>query len=103
RECACGGAAAMSDDCHECSEKRLSVQRKVSRPGDELELVYKASFVEFVNVQVGGGGWSKQSSDFQWHSITWLEKAGGPGREKSRRKRNRNRRHDGRYRQPIGI
>jgi hypothetical protein len=38
RKCACGGAAGMSGDCPECSEKRLSLQRKVSRPGDELEL-----------------------------------------------------------------
>jgi hypothetical protein len=38
RKCACGGPAGMNDDCPDCSGKRLSVQRKVSRPGDALEL-----------------------------------------------------------------
>jgi hypothetical protein len=55
-------------------------------PSDDptaTELVYRASFVEFVNVQVGTGGWSKQSNDFQWHSVTWLEKAGGTWQRKA--------------------
>jgi hypothetical protein len=38
RKCACGGGAGMSGDCPECDEKRLGIQRKVSRPDDELEL-----------------------------------------------------------------
>jgi hypothetical protein len=38
RKCACGGSAGMNADCPECSGKRLSLQRKVSGPGDPLEL-----------------------------------------------------------------
>jgi len=39
------------------------------------EAVYKASFVEFVNIQLGGN-WLKCSDDYAWHSITWLENGG---------------------------
>src|SRR5262245_26011128 len=38
RKCACGAPAGLTDECPECSEKRLSVQRKVSTPGYGLEL-----------------------------------------------------------------
>jgi hypothetical protein len=46
------------------------------------EEVYKASFVESVNVKVGSGSWAKNSNDFLWHSITWLEKVAGQWRRK---------------------
>lgn len=47
------------------------------------EAVYKASFIEFANVRVGSGSWSKSSNDYQWHSITWLEKVGGSWQRKA--------------------
>jgi len=40
------------------------------------EAVYKASFVEFVNIKLGSSGWIKCSDDYEWHSITWLEDNG---------------------------
>jgi len=40
------------------------------------ELVYKASFIEFVNIKLGSSPWIKVSEDFSWHSITWLEDNG---------------------------
>ncbi len=60
--------------------------RSLSNPvGDAgaTEAVYKASFVEFVKARNGSGSWSKVSSDFNWHSISWLEKSGGSWRRKS--------------------
>ena len=40
------------------------------------EAVYKASFVEFVNIKFGSSSWIKCSGDYDWHSITWLEDNG---------------------------
>ena len=47
------------------------------------EEVYKASFVESANVKAGAGAWTKNSNDFKWHSITWLEKVAGVWRRKA--------------------
>ena len=47
------------------------------------EAVYKASFVEYVNARIGTGSWSRNSNNFPWHSITWLEKVGGTWRRKA--------------------
>ena len=40
------------------------------------EAVYKASFIEYVNIKVGSGAWVKCSDDYSWHSVTWLEDNG---------------------------
>ncbi|MGO9443396.1 MAG: hypothetical protein ACLPXB_01315, partial [Thiobacillaceae bacterium] len=47
------------------------------------EAVYRGTFIDFVRARVGTGIWSKVSNDFAWHSITWLEKAGGKWRRKA--------------------
>lgn len=47
------------------------------------EAVLKGSFIEWVNVKVGTGSWTKRSNEFEWHSITWLEKVGGNWRRKA--------------------
>ena len=41
-----------------------------------IEAVYKGSFIEYVNIKLGGSDWIKCSDDFEWHSITWLEDNG---------------------------
>jgi hypothetical protein len=46
------------------------------------EAVYKASFIESVNVNAGAG-WTKSSNDFEWHSISWLENVGGTWQRKA--------------------
>ena len=86
-----------SDDAHDTDED-LTQQNNhiyvIDGPGfpglsnpisdaSATEAVYKASFVEWVNVKVGTGSWSKSSNDFDWHSTTWLEKVGGNWRRKS--------------------
>jgi hypothetical protein len=49
-----------------------------SNPGkgdaDVKEAVLKGNFVEWVNVKVGTGSWTKQSNEFIWHSVSWIEK-----------------------------
>ena len=40
------------------------------------EAVYKASFIEFVNIKLGSSGWLKCTDDYEWHSCTWLEDIG---------------------------
>ncbi|WP_457651877.1 eCIS core domain-containing protein [Rhodocaloribacter sp.] len=60
--------------------------RSLSNPvGDTsaTEAVYKASFIEFVKARKGSGSWTKVSGDFEWHSISWLEKSGGSWGRKS--------------------
>jgi len=47
------------------------------------EFVYKASFVESVNARAPNGAWAPASNQFQWHSITWLEKVNGAWRRKT--------------------
>jgi hypothetical protein len=47
------------------------------------EAVYKASFTESCNVRDGSGPWSKRSNDVNWHSVTWLENAGGAWRRRA--------------------
>ncbi len=41
------------------------------------EAVYKASFVESVEIVDALGGGVSDSNIFEWHSMTWLTKAGG--------------------------
>jgi hypothetical protein len=41
------------------------------------EAVYKATFVESVNARIRPGPWMPVSNEFQWHSITWIEKVRG--------------------------
>jgi hypothetical protein len=42
-----------------------------------VEAVYKGSYVDFVEARIRNGPWSRVSNEFQWHSVTWLEKADG--------------------------
>jgi len=41
------------------------------------EAVYRGSFVESVNARIRPGPWTPVSNEFQWHSVTWLEKVRG--------------------------
>ena len=41
------------------------------------EAVYKGSFVEFVHARMRPGSWTPVSNQFEWHTITWLEKVNG--------------------------
>jgi hypothetical protein len=52
-------------------------------PADMTEFVLKGSFVEWVNVKVGDGSWTKSSNEFEWHSIMWAEKVGGVWQRKT--------------------
>ena len=38
---------------------------------------YKANFVESVNARVRPGPWMPVSNQFEWHSVTWIEKVDG--------------------------
>ncbi|HEX5874953.1 MAG TPA: DUF4157 domain-containing protein [Pyrinomonadaceae bacterium] len=38
---------------------------------------YKANFVESVNARVRPGPWMPVSNQFEWHSVTWIEKVNG--------------------------
>lgn len=40
------------------------------------EAVYKASFVEYLNIKIASASPKKGSGDYPWHSITWLTKSG---------------------------
>lgn len=60
--------------------------RNINNPvGDAsaTEAVLKGNFIESVNVRVGTGSWTKNSNDFAWFSVTWLEKVGGTWRRKA--------------------
>ncbi len=41
------------------------------------EAVYKGSFVESVNARIRPGPWVPVSNEFQWHTVTWIEKVRG--------------------------
>ncbi|HRJ71134.1 MAG TPA: hypothetical protein PLS03_02850 [Terrimicrobiaceae bacterium] len=47
------------------------------------EAVYKASFIEYLNIKVGSASAKKGSTDYPWHSITWLDKSGASWIRKS--------------------
>ncbi|HLG14203.1 MAG TPA: DUF4157 domain-containing protein [Blastocatellia bacterium] len=47
------------------------------------EAVLKGSFVEWVNVRVGTGAWTRSSNEFEWHSVSWVEKVGGTWQRKA--------------------
>jgi hypothetical protein len=47
------------------------------------EAVYKGTFVDSVEARVPPGPWARVSNEFQWHSITWLEKTGAVWSRKS--------------------
>ena len=58
-----------------------------SNPGggdaDVTEAVLKGNFIEWVNVKVGTGSFSKESNEFIWHSISWIEKVNGNWQRKN--------------------
>jgi hypothetical protein len=47
------------------------------------EAVYKGTYTDWVEARIRNGPWTKVSNDFDWHSITWLEKVGGAWRRKA--------------------